>query len=99
MCFCNLTNMYFSMLPSDYERILKDEIWGMFKHIGIPMETVMSMPIQDRRYYIQKHNHEQEAHVAAETQSKNSNTNTYSGDINEFARMEQANAKVRGGQF
>lgn len=87
------------MLPSDYERILKDEIWGMFKHIGISMETVMSMPIQDRRYYIQKHNHEQEAHVAAETQSKNSNTNTYSGDINEFARMEQANAKVRGGQF
>ena len=87
------------MLPSDYERILKDEIWGMFKHIGIPMETVMSMPIQDRRYYIQKHNHEQEAHTTAETQSKNSGTNKISGDINEFARMEQANAKVRGGQF
>lgn len=87
------------MLPSDYERILKDEIWGMFKHIGIPMETVMSMPIQDRRYYIQKHNHEQEAHATAETQSKNSGTNKISGDINEFARMEQANAKVRGGQF
>ena len=29
----------------------------------------------------------------------NSFRNTYSGDINEFARMEQANAKVRGGQF
>lgn len=87
------------MLPSDYERILKDEIWGMFKHIGIPMETVMSMPIQDRRYYIQKHNHEQEAHATAETQSKNSGTNKISGDINEFARMEQANAKVRCGQF
>ena len=75
------------MLPSDYERILKDEIWGMFKHIGIPMETVMSMPIQDRRYYIQKHNYEQEANSAAKTENKNSNTNTYSGDINEFARM------------
>ena len=60
--------MYFSMLPSDYERILKDEIWGMFKHIGIPIETVMSMPIQDRRYYIQKHNYEQEANSAAKTE-------------------------------
>ena len=59
------------MLPSDYERILKDEIWGMFKHIGIPIETVMSMPIQDRRYYIQKHNYEQEANSAAKTESKN----------------------------
>lgn len=91
--------MYFSMLPSDYERILKDEIWGMFKHIGIPMETVMSMPIQDRRYYIQKHNYEQESHGSAESQGGNSGTNRISGDINEFARMEQANAKVRGGQF
>ena len=87
------------MLPSDYERILKDEIWGMFKHIGIPMETIMSMPIQDRRYYIQKHNYEQENHTNPENQGINGNLNKVSGDINEFARLEQANAKVRGGQF
>ena len=87
------------MLPSDYERILKDEIWGMFKHIGIPMETIMSMPIQDRRYYIQKHNYEQENHTNSESQGINGNLNKVSGDINEFARLEQANAKVRGGQF
>ena len=51
-----LTNMFFSILPNEYERQLKEEIWGCFKYIGIPMETIMSMPIQDRKFYIIKHN-------------------------------------------
>jgi hypothetical protein len=48
------------MLPSEYERSLRDEIWGCFKYIGIPMETVMRLPIQERKYYIHKHNKEVE---------------------------------------
>ena len=56
MCFYNLTNSYFSILPNEFEKNLKDEIWGCFKYIGIPMDTIMNMPIQDRKYYIMKHN-------------------------------------------
>jgi hypothetical protein len=48
--------MFFSILPNEYERQLKEEIWGCFKYIGIPMETLMNMPISDRKYYIMLHN-------------------------------------------
>ena len=85
------------MLPSNYERILKDEIWGVFRHIGIPIETVMAMPIQDRRYFIQKHNMEQEG--IKDSARGNTQGNVYNGDLNAFAKTEQSNAKVRGGQF
>ena len=85
--------MYFSMLPNQYEQILKDEIWGMFKHMGIPMETVMSMPIQDRKYYIQKHNYEQEGISREMENRRQGNTNTIVGNVNEFAKQEQINKK------
>jgi hypothetical protein len=55
-----LTSIFFSISPEDYERNLKDEIWGCFKYIGIPLDTVMNMPIQDRKYFIMRHNAEQE---------------------------------------
>lgn len=35
------------------------------------METVMKMPIQDRKYYIQKHNKEMEEQAAQENNSRN----------------------------
>jgi hypothetical protein len=43
-------------LPSNFEKSFKEEIWGCFKYIGIPMETLMNMPIADRKYYIMLHN-------------------------------------------
>ena len=55
-CFYRLTNLFFSILPEAYERNFKEEIWGCFKHIGIPLETVMNMPISDRKFYIMMHN-------------------------------------------
>lgn len=51
-----MTNLFFSTLPNEYERIFKEELWGCFKYIGIPMETLMNMPIADRKYYIMLHN-------------------------------------------
>lgn len=87
--------MFFSILPNDYEMQLKDEIWGCFRHIGIPIETVMGLPIQDRRYYIQKHNEEQEG--IKRTENHNKGTISNNGDLNAYARMEQSNAKTRGG--
>jgi hypothetical protein len=51
-----LTTLFFSTLPNEYEKSFKEEIWGCFKYIGIPMETLMNMPIADRKYYIMLHN-------------------------------------------
>lgn len=55
-CFYRLTNLFFSILPDEYEKNFKEEIWGCFKYIGIPMETLMNMPISDRKFYIMMHN-------------------------------------------
>lgn len=33
-----------------------DEIYGCFKYIGIPIQTVMNMPVQERKYFISRHN-------------------------------------------
>lgn len=85
------------MLPSDYERTLKDEIYGCFKHIGIPIETVYNMPVQDRRYYILKHNEEQER-TKSEREKNGKGGMTNNGDLNAFAKNEQSNAKTLRGQ-
>lgn len=50
--------MFFSISPNDYAEALLDEIYGCFKYIGIPIDTVMNMPVQNRKYFISKHNHD-----------------------------------------
>lgn len=63
----------------------------------LPMETVMKLPIQDRRYYIQKHNEEQEGYRAAS--ERRGNNVIYDGEaINEFAKLEQENIKNMKGR-
>lgn len=47
------------MFPKDFERNLKEEIWGCFKHIGFPLDTIMKMPVMDRKFYIMMHNKEE----------------------------------------
>lgn len=96
--FCNLTNLYFSIYPSQYEKNLADEIYGCFKYIGIPIEAAKRLPIQERRYYISKHNEEQLGYQKA--REKKSGSQTITGDqINDFAKLEQANTKREGGYF
>ena len=69
----------------------KEEIWGCCKYIGLPYDTVMSMPIQDRKFYIMKHNEEQEKH---NKNVYNDKTSVFSGDtINNFAQLEQQKIK------
>jgi len=84
-------------LPNNYERVLKDEIYGCFKHIGIPIETVFNMPIQDRRYYILKHNEEQERRKK-EYENENGGTVRENGDLNAYARNEQSDNKTLRGR-
>ena len=46
----------FSSISSDYEKNLKDELYGCFKYIGIPFDILNKMPVRDRKFYIAKHN-------------------------------------------
>lgn len=70
---------------------MKEEIYGCFKHIGIPIESVYNMPVQDRRFYIMKHNEEQEKRKA-EMDGTNGNSIRENGDLNAYARNEQTNS-------
>lgn len=76
--------------------MLKDEIWGCTHHMKLPMETVMKLPIQDRRYFIQKHNEEQEG-LRTRYERRNGNQIQDGEAINAYARLEQQNLKNRRG--
>lgn len=71
----------------------------MFKYMGIPIETIYSMPIHDRKFFIMKHNEEQEGIVRMQKSSESAGVNKYNGDLNDFARLEQSNNRVRGGKM
>ena len=60
----------------------------------MPWNMIMSLPIQDRRAMINKHNMEQES-ISREYENKNNgNMRTYEGEsLNTFARMEQNDLK------
>ena len=74
-----------------------DEIWGCFKHVGMPWDMIMKLPIQDRRAFIQKHNREQEMINNEIEGNGSSNVRTYDGEmINTFAKMEQSNMRLGG---
>ena len=62
-----------------------DEIWGCFKYVGIPIETIYKMPTKNRKYFIQLHNGLMEKENF-KRRKKNMSTNT---GINAFAKMEQ----------
>ena len=85
----------FSSISPDYEKNLKEELYGCFKYVGIPFDVLEKMPIRDRKYYIAKHNG-----IVDEENKKNSKDNTVSGEmINKFTDMSQQseiNAKKRG---
>ena len=57
------------------------------------------MPIQDRRYFIQKHNAEQEGYNKASDNARNASMNGYrnNGDLNAYAKLEQENNRNRRG--
>lgn len=46
----------FSSISPDYERHLKEELFGCFKFINIPFEELERMPTRDRKAYISLHN-------------------------------------------
>ena len=78
--------------------MLKDEIWGCTHYMNIALETVMILPVEDRRYFIQKHNEEQYG-IRSAIDRRRGNT-TYDGEaLNEYAKIEQQNIKNRKGGY
>lgn len=61
----------------------------------LPMETVMKLPVQDRRYFIQKHNEEQEGILKSHERRTGTSTISDGDAINEYAKLEQENIKNR----
>ena len=54
----------------------------------------MKMPIQERRFFIHKHNVEQDMINKEIEGNSGGNTRTYEGEsINSFAKLEQTNVK------
>ena len=68
--------------------------------MGLPMETVMKLPVQDRRYYIQRHNEEQAGIKSRRENGGDKNTRTFfDGEtIHEYARREQEAIKIGKGE-
>ena len=84
--------MYFLISPSDYYRNLLDEEWGCFKHIGMSWDMIMTLPIQERRALIHKHNVESDRIERDIEQSESdSSIRTVEGSaINRYAKISQS---------
>ena len=77
-------------MPENYEVAFWEEIWGCVNYIKLPYDTVMSMPVENRKIWIQRHNYEGEK-KSLEAEEKNKGT--ISGEaINSFAENEQRKA-------
>lgn len=84
--------MMFSSISSDYERNLKDELFGCFKYIGIPLNILDKMPIRDRKFYIAKHNGIVEVEKK-KSEEKNGGSHVDGLFIDGFTDMSQGQAK------
>ena len=81
----------FSSISPNFERNLKDELYGCFKYIGIPFDVLDRMPVRDRKFYIAKHKG-----ITEEENNKNRNENTINGELsNTYANLHQLNEKNR----
>lgn len=72
---------------NEAERYLKEELWGCFKYIGIPLNILYKMPTRDRKFYIDRHNNEMNDKIRQE--QKKHPTNQSNMNINKFADMSQ----------
>ena len=88
--FLNGTILFSSISP-EYERTLKEELFGCFKYVGIPLDVLDKMPVRDRKFYIAKHNQ----YVEAENQTRNGGNASSTEAIEGFTSLEQDQIKNR----
>ena len=85
--FLNGTILFSSISPN-YERTLKEELFGCFKYIGIPFNVLERMPIRDRKFYIAQHNN------AVEAENRSHSGSHVDGEmINKFTDMSMMKGK------
>ena len=76
---------------SDSEKKLWDELWGCVNYLKIPFDTVMTMPVYIRKFWIIKHNEVNNQNNI----HGNGKTNSIDGAvINVYAQTEQGNKNV-----
>lgn len=75
----------FSSISPNYEQSLKDELFGCFKYVGIPFDILDRMPTRDRKYYIMKHNNDNDK------LSKESGTSKTTEAIDRYTDITQKN--------
>jgi hypothetical protein len=85
--------MLFSISPKS-EQYLREELWGCFKYIKIPFETLYKMPVRERKFYIERHN--EAAKEENDKMEGKSNSNRTEANINAYANIEQSNLKNMG---
>ena len=86
--------MFFSISPNEYADALLDEIYGCFKYIGIPIDTVMKMPVQNRKYFISRHNRDCEE--MDEKYNHNESINVSGEATNTYTQMSMTDYKYLG---
>ena len=91
--FLNGSPMLFSISPKS-EQYLREELWGCFKYIKIPFETLYKMPVRERKFYIERHN--EAAKEENDKMEGKSNSNRTEANINAYANIEQSNLKNMG---
>ena len=92
--FCDLISLFLSISKDnigDSEKKLWDELWGCVNYLKIPYDTLMTMPVYIRKFWILKHNE-----VSSQNNMPNGDkNNTIDGTaINSYAQMEQNNRNV-----
>ena len=96
--FCNLINLFSSIkYDQEYEMSFWNEIYGCVSNLGISYETIMSMPVHIRKFWIAKHNIEAEKMEAQ--LSGNAGGPKVEGEmLNDFAIMEQSKPNKNWGE-
>ena len=70
------------------DKNLWEELWGCVNYLKIPFETVMSMPVYIRKFWILKHN---EATNQRNSGQEGKTTTIDGQSINAYAQIEQGN--------
>ena len=76
-------------MPENYEQMFWEEIWGCVNIIKLPYDTVMNMPVHDRKVWISRHNYDGELRRTQESERMNGGSSVTGEAINSFAELEQ----------
>ena len=80
-------------MSENYEESFYEEIWGCVNYIKLPYETVMNMPVRERKIWIQRHNIEQQREKEND-EKKNRGMGSITGEsVNAYAKITQEKIK------